>query len=753
MTKHQTTSVPTTMPSVPFTASQNAIALASGAAPSTLSGWNMISAEIGDHVDLYIYGAIGDYWEGNTAIDLVRMLLMFPDLKSITVHLNSEGGLIMEGLAMLATLRSHVATVNVIIEGIAASIASLIMLSADKGKLSIVRTAFIYIHNASNGLWGTASDHDDAATQLRQQESVLIKEYTAKTGKSEQEMQALVDAGTLFTAEEALEIGLVDEIIDPIETNTSATAQNKLPPAWMSRNTLNINELNSLPAEVIAQMTQKSPNTAAPASAQTAAPATAAPIVTAAATAIAAPKTATEPANSAVTAPVAAPIDSNNLAAQVATTGQVEWQAAEAQRRNDVANLFEQHGGIAGDHAQLATACQNDFNCTTENARELLLNAIGQQAPQSTVAGGFNNVRIVQDERDTRIDLAVNALHSRSGLATAKPNNPYAYKSLMRLAEDCLASVNIQTQGHNPLSIVGRAFNMQSSSDFPIILERTISEAIIISYGKVADTWRNIVKIGQVSDFRYSERLRFGALGSLDALNEAGEYKNKAIPDGEKERIQAKTKGNIIGITREAIINDDLGYFMSMSKWLGQAAASTIEKTVYDVLLSNKKLSDGYPLLHAKHNNIATGSELGAISESTLDPMAIKMAAQKDISAVDELGIEPAILLVPRKHKMLANKWMNSTNIPVAGDASRNEPNGVMGLADVIASSKIKEGYYLLSSPDTTPVIEVVFLNGIEEPYIDTSEGWRTDGTEMKVRLDFGVAPIDYRGIQFNKGA
>jgi len=118
-----------------------------------------------------------------------------------------------------------------------------------------------------------------------------------------------------------------------------------------------------------------------------------------------------------------------------------------------------------------------------------------------------------------------------------------------------------------------------------------------------------------VSDFRAHNRYRVGSLGNLQPKNELGEYKSIAIPDGEKSSIAAATKGFILNISREAIINDDLGALTDQASAAGRAAARTVEVDVYALLLSNSgagpTMNDGNPLFHASHNNIdATGAAI-----------------------------------------------------------------------------------------------------------------------------------------------
>ena len=95
-----------------------------------------------------------------------------------------------------------------------------------------------------------------------------------------------------------------------------------------------------------------------------------------------------------------------------------------------------------------------------------------------------------------------------------------------------------------------------------------------------ADTWSRFCRIGTVSDFRAHTRYRTGSIGDLDSLTEGGEFLNKTIPDGEKASITASTKGNLINLTRQAIINDDLGAFVGLAADFGRAAKRTIENAV-----------------------------------------------------------------------------------------------------------------------------------------------------------------------------
>ena len=735
---------------------------------------NFAANASGTHLDLYLYGVIGGYdWKNDDFQDAEQVITHLneqSDLQTITVHINSLGGYVDEGLAILNTLRKHPAAVTVDIDAFALSIASVIMLAADVGKVRMARNAFVMIHNVSSGCWGNAADKRKAADLDEILEQSIVAEYVAKTGNTAESWQPLLDDETWFTAEQALDIGLIDEITGPVDLDEAA--DNISENIWTNMQDA---ELKHMPKEVRAQMMRRiSPSAAkaakptangagipaAPAATQD--PASADPATNVAdPAAIPAPAPATAPAAPAASTaqapatnagdPAASPAPAFNPEAERALM-QAQMREAETARRESVTAIFANFGGVAGQHAEVATAALADMDCTPENAQTRLLEAIGSQSNSATggsVAGDFNNGRIITDEVDTRRDQAVNALLTRGGRAQMNQGNPFAHMTLMDMARTCLNQASVNHVGMNPMEVAGRAFNQyQGTSDFPVILERTITEALLISYNEVANTWRRICSIGQVSDFRDHDRLSVGSIGTLDDYNESGEFKTKKVPDGEKAKIRAGTKGNIIAITREAIINDDLGYFMNQSRMVGNAAGNTIEALVYNLLLSNPTLSDGKKLFHASHNNLQTGA---AYSETAFDTMAIAMGTQKAVGDEGDLAIDPSILLVPRKDRLKANKWMTNEFIP---DGTQNSPetNGVQGLAETVGTSRISSGYYMFADPNVAPVLEVVFLNGVQEPYIEVQDGWRTDGAEMKIRLDVGVGATGYRGAQFNPG-
>lgn len=441
----------------------------------------------------------------------------------------------------------------------------------------------------------------------------------------------------------------------------------------------------------------------------------------------------------------AAEADTNHQAAvQAATTA---GAAQDAQRSAEIIDLATRHGC-----ADKAPAWVREGK-TVGDVRALILTDL---ATRDAAAGGnLNRVQAGADEVDKFRGAATASLLARAMIVNPTTKSRYAVDGanplrgmqMREIARECLHRIGVRTDGMSALEMVGRAFT-QSTSDFPALLENAMHKSLLAGYAVAADTWQRWCAKGTVSDFRAHNRYRTGSLGNLDALNELGEFKNKSIPDGEKSSITAGTKGNIINLSRQAVINDDLGAFIGASGMLGRAAARTVEADAYALLLSNPTLGDSVALFHADHGNLESA---GAPTTTTVDSARVKMASQKDISGNDFLDLRPAVFLSGLVYGSTARVLNTSQYDPdIANKLQR--PNICAGLfRDVVDSPRITDTtWFLFADPNEAPVIEVAFLEGEDQPFLDQQEGFTVDGSRWKVRMDYGVAAVDYRGAVRN---
>lgn len=395
---------------------------------------------------------------------------------------------------------------------------------------------------------------------------------------------------------------------------------------------------------------------------------------------------------------------------------------------------------------------------TIDEVRAAIIDEIAK-----TDAGIQGNVRVTGEGETEKTRKAIIAgLGLRAGLKESEFSDEekelsktYRSLSLLDLAKDALTRAGVDVKGMDKMEIAKRAIT-NSTSDFPILLEGTNRRVLLAAYRTAPDTWRQFCSIGSVGDFREYKRLRMGSFTRLDALGEGAEYKNKKITDADYEKVSATTFGNIINVSRQMIINDDLQAFARLTTMLGRAAARSIEEDVYALLALNSgngpTMVDGNPLFHSTHGNLLTSGGVPSVTE--FDAMRVKMAQQKDKDSNEYLDIRPAIWLGPLGLDGTA-KVVNGSQYDPDASNKLQRPNKVNGLFSNIVGTPRLTGtpYYAFANPSDEAVIEVSFLDGNQNPVLESDEVFNIDGVQWKVRMDYGVGAVGFRGAIKNPGA
>lgn len=178
--------------------------------------WYQITSKA-DKAEIWIYEMIGeDFWTGGgvTAKNFQKELAEIK-ASQIDLHINSPGGVVFDGITIYNLLKQHPANVTTYIDGLAASIASVIALAGDK--VIMAANALYMIHNPTGLAMGTATDMRSLADVLDKIASTMITTYMGKSNKPEAEIKALLDAETWMTADEAKEAGFIDEIAEEMD--------------------------------------------------------------------------------------------------------------------------------------------------------------------------------------------------------------------------------------------------------------------------------------------------------------------------------------------------------------------------------------------------------------------------------------------------------------------------------------------------------------------------------------------------------
>jgi hypothetical protein len=461
----------------------------------------------------------------------------------------------------------------------------------------------------------------------------------------------------------------------------------------------------------------------------------------------------------------------SDLARAAASAEQIEEAKSQERARVSEIRRLVKRARLGDDLADRLV----DSGATLDAVRAALIDQLAQEDTR-TMSDGHTRFSAGEDARDKFVRGASAWLFERSGVESvireAQVKDPkgrfkdvtldageFRGLSLIELARECLERQGVKTRGMGRMELVAQAFTfrsaMQTTSDFAVLLENVLFKTVLGQYAITPDTWSLFAKADTVSDFRPSNRYRTGSISSLDSVGENGEYKNKAIPDGQKFSILTGTKGNIIGVSRQTIINDDMGALANLAAMLGRAAKLSVEVDVYALLAQNSGLgptqADAQPFFHANRANVnGTGS---AITLAGINADVAIMKAQKDISGNEFLDLNPNVLLVPYTLRGDADTINTAQYDPA--DNKFQKPNYCKGLfARTVGTPRLSGNRrYIFADPSVCAAIVVAFLEGQgQAPWLDSENGWRVDGVELKVRLDYKAQMFDPKGAVTNAG-
>lgn len=179
-----------------------------------------IKAKADKTAEVYIYDDIGEGWLGGiSAKHFADEIKKLGAMNTINVRINSGGGSVFDGTAMYNTLVRNSARVVVDVDGLAASIASIIAMAGDE--IRMASNAFMMIHDPWIVAGGSAEDLRKQADLLDKARDVLIDTYVAQTGQDNDKVSELMHAETWMTADEARELGFIHSISDELDMAAS----------------------------------------------------------------------------------------------------------------------------------------------------------------------------------------------------------------------------------------------------------------------------------------------------------------------------------------------------------------------------------------------------------------------------------------------------------------------------------------------------------------------------------------------------
>lgn len=395
-----------------------------------------------------------------------------------------------------------------------------------------------------------------------------------------------------------------------------------------------------------------------------------------------------------------------------------------------------------------------------DEARTVVFDLLAERQNSSRTDGA--RTRILENGQDEQADeRMIDALAIRLGAKPADMDNPLRSMSLVQIGRHALEARGIATRSLDDQAVadimVGRSGQrwgeasrtMHTTSDFPLLLQGAGQRALLERYGAMSSPLKMLSTQRNAQDFRTQTFVRPGEAPKLEKVAEGGEVKRGTLEE-DARGMKLDTYAKIFGLSRQAIINDDLGAFSDVIRAFAESSATTEGDLLFGLLSANSfagvTLSDGVAFFHADHGNKAATGAL--ISESSVSAAREAMRLQKNVNKTGTAGVVPAVLLVGPKKETEAEKFVASINAATTANV-----NPFAGKLRVEVENRYEgNGWWLFADPQQRPALMHGYLQGSDGPIIETQQGWGVLGTEFRCVLDFGCAVMDFRAAYFNPG-
>jgi hypothetical protein len=395
-----------------------------------------------------------------------------------------------------------------------------------------------------------------------------------------------------------------------------------------------------------------------------------------------------------------------------------------------------------------------------EATRKQLDTGVG--SPAIHIRTGINDQQSLEDAllartalNDDEVEKAVGK--ERAGLAIGRRGN-------LSMLDVCGYAIRL-AGGEVPAGreeIIKRAF---STMTLPSILGAVANKSLMRGFTSIKQTWRSWCKIGTVSNFQPVTRARMTDGGSLQEVTGQGE-----IPHGteleESEKFNISTYAKKVVISRQDIINDDLGALGDVPRKMGIRAMQLISKLVYTHLMANPTMGDGHSLFDATyHGNYQTSASYKLSAGAAALNQAISLFRAQTDKDGQPIDVDPKVVLCCPVDEYYADILLANVSLANSGSVTLSTPFSQKGLIKEVESRLSTASYtgyssvawYLMGDPAIADTLEVAFLNGNQNPTLETfgqaQMGVDYLGVGYRVYHDVGVKALDWRSMIMMVGA
>lgn len=324
----------------------------------------------------------------------------------------------------------------------------------------------------------------------------------------------------------------------------------------------------------------------------------------------------------------------------------------------------------------------------------------------------------------------------------------YLGESMIDLARAALARAGISHRGMSADETFQRAAH--GTSDFPLVVSNAMNKVALATYKAAESPLKTLCRQRTLSNFKTSNSIRLGEMGRLEELDEHGEITHTSrAENGEAMRLKTYARG--ITVSRQLLIDDDLGLLGDMTAAFGEAAAQTEADILVDLVTGNPNLSDGTPVFDASRGNLAgSGVALGTAGDLAAITEARKaMRGFKGLDGKTLIDSKPKYLLVGPEAETEAEQILASIYA-----ATKDDVNPWSGKLTLLVEPRITdERWMIFADPARLPAMQYAYLSSAQGVQIQRTEAWDTLGLKYRAFLDFGAGWLDWRGAYLNPGA
>lgn len=409
-------------------------------------------------------------------------------------------------------------------------------------------------------------------------------------------------------------------------------------------------------------------------------------------------------------------------------------QQVEQTRRTEIRGLVR----AAGLDAETADDLIDQDASITE-AKAAILDATQErtrQAPRIRAHGGGidDPAVVIQRQADALV-------YRMAGGELADGAQPYVNATLRDLAVDALTRSGQSVRGMSADEIFHRAAH--TTSDFPLVVSNAANNVALASYQAAESPLKRVCRQRTLPNFKPSAAIRVGEAGQLEPLAENGEITHTSRAEaGETMRLKTFARG--LNVSRELLINDDLGLLGDMTAALGEAAAQTEASVLVDLVGSNVVLADGTAVFDASRGN----TRFGALDEGGLIMARLDMRKRKGLGG-QPIAVAPRFLVVPPELEATAEKLLAAITPHRTDDA-----NPVAADLTLLVEPRLgADNWFVFADPARMAALSYAYLSAAQGVQIQRQEQWNTLGLSFRAFLDFGAGWLDWRGAQRTEAA